>query len=204
MFPLVFLVFLKQILVELTPNLPYNILEVVVLEKEIITSENIIKDLNQLNKYTIKIVSLLIAFVLFLILIVNSHINGSYNSKIIVFAVGFALLLIWGIFLIIYIRKIIRIKNTQFKIVRAKLIGKSRKISGVRSVNTGEPYSLEFSLYGKWKIYLSTNYLWTKYAQFSDETIYNNSIIGDEFYLVVDSKDAILVSYNSRFFEFKS
>lgn len=197
MFPCVIL---RQILVELTPNLPYNIIEVIILEKEIITSENIMKDLNQLNKYTIKIVSIFFATILIFLLIVNSQINNSFDLKIIIFAVGFALLLIWGIFLIIYIRKIIRIKNTQFKIVRAKLVSKRQKISGVKSINLGEPYSLEFALYGKWKIHLSTNYLWTKYARFSDAAIYNNSIVGDEFYLVVDSKDEILVSYNSRFF----
>lgn len=170
--------------------------------KENLNHENIIKDLIQLNKHTVKWGSLLFAIVFLLLLIISSQINGSLFSNPAILAVASALLLIWLIFWVTYVIKIKKAKNIQFKVVTAKLIGKNLKRSGINSIRFSEPYSLEFALYGKWRIYLSTNYLWTKYAQFSDEAIYNNSIIGDEFYLVVDSKDAILVAYNSRFFEF--
>lgn len=63
-----------------------------------------------------------------------------------------------------------------------------------------KPYTLIFETYGAYPIITRKNYKWSGIYQMTDQKLFNNCNIGDEFYLVT-MKDKILVVFNSVFFE---
>lgn len=111
--------------------------------------------------------------------------------------------------LLFYMRKVSRIASLkrqwieceQYRIVgdtleRARMDDRHRSDSGSDL--------LEFARHGSYYIPLITHYEWSKDCHLSPRGMFNTSIVGDRFYLVIftqDPKKKIMMIYNTKFFK---
>lgn len=127
-------------------------------------------------------------------------------------AVGFAGFLIGAVLVIRKVNKEMSVKrkwveNGEFRIVGDKL-ERARMDDNFRnekSLSEGNDL-LVFSRYGKYYIPLITHYTWSKDYYLSPDGVFNTSIEGDTFYLVIfthDPTQKIAMAYNTKLFEWK-
>lgn len=96
------------------------------------------------------------------------------------------------------------IKQDSFKIVTDTLISSEEKATYIGSAfaaSFSQPYTLHFASYGQYCIPGGENYSSSKLYAMNDKGVFNYSTIGDTFYLIVDTKNRILLAYNTKLFE---
>ena len=179
------------------------------IEKEIITTENIITDCKKQfwkvarNSFIIAPITLLLS----VWLISNLITTDKLEHKIIIWIVLPVSLLFSYIFTGVFIsglKKYLVVVQKKFVIKTDKLVHKINEVKsppGKTMNKNTRPCSLEFSKYGKFDIFDGTNYHSSKkYKMWYDE-VFRSSKIDDEFYLVMDDRKNILIVYNTKFFE---
>lgn len=96
------------------------------------------------------------------------------------------------------------LKSESFRIV-GDTLERARPDGGGLSIGNHESaYMLVFSRYGRYFLPSRTNYSWSKDYYMSPQGVYNTSIEGDRFYLVIyptDAGDEIGAVYNTKLFE---
>ena len=96
------------------------------------------------------------------------------------------------------------IKKDLFKIITDTLISSEEKatyISSAFAASFSHPYALNFASYGQYCILSGENYSSSELYTMNDKGVFNSSTIGDTFYLIVDTKNRILLAYNTKLFE---
>lgn len=154
------------------------------------------------------------AFILFMGLLLGlACLLGPIKLGIVILlatAVGFAGCLIGALLVIRKVNKEMSLKRTwvengEFRIVGDK-IERARMDDNFRnekSLSEGNDL-LVFTRYGKYYIPLITHYEWSKDYYLSPSGMFNTSIVGDTFYLVLftqDPKQKIAMVYNTKFFK---
>lgn len=181
------------------------------IEKEIITTENIIIDCKKEIFKTCKSAVFLtpLALLLSICLIPTLISLDNLEIKIIILLIlPFPLLFLAASIhtLPIEYKKYKSITQQKFEVKTDKLV---HKINEVRSpfgeaLNKHErPCTLQFSQYGDFNIFDGTFYPSSKHYKMHYDELFRSSKIGDEFYLVIDNKNKILMAYNTKFFEFQ-
>ncbi len=175
------------------------------MKKETITMEVILKEEKKRLFHSIIGFSLyqLLLTILILPFIFEISLLGKDSPHILPINIGILLIVLWasvGILVPIQIFKDrAKIKKRAFQIVTDELIGYKEKKVGPR---TRRPHKLIFKSYGEYGIPSGKNYRFSERYAMSDDGVYNQSIIGDTFYLVVDDKEKIYAVYNTKWFEF--
>lgn len=179
------------------------------IEKEIITTENIIIDCEKQfwvvarNSFII----IPITFLLSVWLIFNLITTDKLEHKIIIWIVLPVSLLLSYIFTGVFIscfKKHLIVVQKKFVIRIDKLVHKTAEVKsppGKAMNKNTRPCSLEFSKYGKFNIFDGTNYHSSKKFKMWYDELFRSSKIDDEFYLVMDDRKNILIVYNTKFFE---
>ena len=176
------------------------------IEKEIITNENIITDYKKIFLATIKKLIILLAFMLPLsILFVYLSVISTKELKITFTITGFVFLLvlctIFG-FLMVKYKNYKSITKQNFKIEIGTLAEKNELSLG-RPYLPSEVNVLTFSKYSDFVLPKSVYYSFSKQFTMREDEVFRSSKIGDEFYLVIDKNNKILMAYNKKFFEFQ-
>lgn len=179
------------------------------IEKEIITTENIIIDCKKQfwkvarNSFIIAPITLLLS----VWLISNLITTDKLEHKIIIWIVLPISLLLSYIFIGVFIsglKKYLVVVQKKFVIKKDKLVHKIDEVKsppGKTMNKNTRPCSLEFSKYGKFNIFDGTNYHSSKKFKMWYDELFRSSKIDDEFYLVMDDRKNILIVYNTKFFE---
>lgn len=175
-------------------------------EKDIITVENIIKDckFNSLKIIKFQFLALIPVLPLNCLLIYLIFI-ASLELKLFFGFLLFVLLLRLCVTIVLCSRNIKTlkiIKNRNFEIIIDKLIDKNETY--YRNVLISPTQCLKFNEFGEYILPESISYPSAKQFTMATEELFRSSKIGDEFYLVVDDKNNILIVYNAKFFELKN
>lgn len=96
------------------------------------------------------------------------------------------------------------IKKDLFKIATDTLISSEEKATYIGSAfaaSFSSPYTLNFASYGQYCILGGENYSSSELYHMNDTGVFNYSTIGDTFYLILDTKNRILLAYNTKLFE---
>ncbi len=176
-------------------------------EKDILTIENIISDYKIIFLKTIKlfIIGIIILTpILYLLLYFVFNTSLSY-----ILILGFPLFLtLLGLYLAatgLFIKYISfrNITNQKFKIVIDILNNKESFPIGHKFVSE----TVRALHFNEHKEFILSKYLELRSAKnfnFDQIELFNTSEIEDKFYLVLDSKNNILLAYNTKFFELKN
>jgi hypothetical protein len=174
------------------------------IEKEIITTENVISDYKFvfLKQLKLSILALIVALPSsFLIIYFFTRLSLGYKIFL-----GFILLLLlifsYGASATLFreYRTLKKIKNRNFKIVTDILNQKEERIIA-RGNDTVRILS-----FNNYKEYELPKYLPLPSAQkfnFNEKELFDTSKIEDKFYLVINNKNKILLIYHTKFFEFQ-
>ena len=173
------------------------------IDKDIITTEIIKSDYKNKSYSEVKsnLIWLLLATpVLFLLIYATIEFK---HISVIIFLLIYILAFCYGF--VLFIKEFINRKNIcnqNFKIITDTLIDKEAEIIGTR-LRASKPNILHFKACGKYLIPACINYSSAKQFAMCEDEVFRSSKIGDEFYLVIDNKNKILMSYNTKFFEFQ-
>ena len=176
------------------------------IEKEIITTENIINDYKKIFLATIKKLIILLSFILPLsILFVYLSVISTKELKITFTITGFVFLsvlcVIFGLLMVKY-KNFKFITKQNFKIEVGTLAEKNELSLG-RPCLPSEVKVLTFGKYSEFVLPKGVYYSFSKQFAMREDEIFRSSKIGDEFYLVIDKNNKILMAYNKKFFEFQ-
>ena len=178
--------------------------------KEILIKETIIKDAKNIATSKYMLPMILVLFGVVIEIIVMYSFGLTYTENILVLLVSLFVLL----FVIFkYAKVVAKISNDEIVITKDVLIscedGCDQSITTVtRPVGTAflnlfsneSKFALNFKCYGTFRIPKGVNYQESKMYSMDAKGVYNYSVVGDEFYLVViDNK--ILYVYNTKLFE---
>ena len=174
------------------------------MQKEILTIQNIKKDIH--NEIKDSYIRLAIFSAFFLVMLVLFLVIPNLNLLFLLFKLFFVFgVLVFLLLLITQIKDLTMLyKNLKSKkcVVKDKLISAEiqEDFYGKAYVKT---YHLNFSGYGEYVI-KADNYKWSSSFSMSAEGVYNYSNIGDEFYLVLSKPHTgkILFVYNTKMFKF--
>ncbi len=179
------------------------------MKKDILTTEKIKTDYRNQFLSSIKpvivmpiILVLLIAFIVFLFSLLEFNILFLIWEIIIIFPPAFYAYICIAA-LIDACKDNKAIEKDLFIIKTDTLINSEEKATYVGSAfisSFSHPYILEFKTFGKYCIPVK-NYGSSNLYDMSDKGVYNLSNIGDTFYLILDSKNKILLAYNTKLFE---
>jgi len=174
-----------------------------IMQKEILTIQNIKKDIHQEIKDSyIRLVIFSSFFLVWLALFLTTPSSSLFYFRYkLVFGFGvlvFLLILITQIKDLAMLYKNLKNKNS---IVKDKLISAEIKEDFCGKVYV-KIYRLNFSGYGEYVIH-AENYKWSSTYSMSAEGVYYCSNSGDEFYLVLSKPHTgrILFAYNTKMFE---
>ena len=173
------------------------------IEKDIITIEIIKSDYKNKSYSEVKsnLIWLLLATpVLFMLIFATITIR---HISIIIFLSIYILAFSCGF--VLFAKEFINRKNIynkNFKIITDTLIDKEAEIVGTR-LQVPKPNILHFKISGKYSIPACMNYFSAKQFAMREDEVFRSSKIGDEFYLVIDKNNKILMAYNTKFFEFQ-
>ena len=180
------------------------------IEKETINIENVITDCREqfYETVTTPLIGAPITFILSFWLIKTLISTNKLEHRILIWIVLPASLLIFCIFtgvLITAFKNFGNVFRKNFEVKTDKLVHKINEINSPpgKTKQRHRPCTLEFSNLGKFNIYNGTNYHSSKQYKMWYEELFRSSKIGDEFYVVMDTKDNILIVYNTKFFELK-
>ena len=176
------------------------------MKKEVLTIENIKKDLNKhffgkLRDLLVVILIVPLANIIILnLILLFCNLDGSFKIifSIIFCAICFILI---SYDLITIIIGLMQIKNESFKITSNWVIEKKQKIYGSRT-SSPKPYRLIFADKSTYKIPYGKNYCWSNLFAMDDKTLYNHTDINDNFYLISIGTQKNIVAYNKKFFQF--
>lgn len=174
------------------------------MQKEILTIQNIKKDIH--NEIKDSYIRLAVCTAFFMVMLVLFLVIPNSNLLFLLYKLFFGFgALVFLLLLIIQIKDFAMLcKNFKSKncIVKDKLISAEIQddFYGKAYVKT---YHLNFSGYGEYVIQ-ADNYRWSSIFSMSAEGVYNYSNSGDEFYLVLSKPHTgkILFVYNTKLFEF--
>ena len=169
------------------------------MRKEKLTIENVKIDLLKKTKDTSYAVIGLTAFLLLLLIIIF--------CVPIIYKVLFGCLCAMVFYVVV--EQIVQLINLHSKcrnadcIVKDKLIGMEIQ-EHVNSRSYYKTFHLYFSNYGEFLI-PKESYKWSSMFRMSCDGVYNYSVCGDEFYLVLSKPQTgkILLAYNTKMFEFE-
>lgn len=168
------------------------------MQKEILTKENIKKDL---KSYAFReIIGILLGGSILWILF--ALINFSLGNSITIFNILTAIFLLSIIFCLSYVLIIyIPMNKNKFSIRCDTLVEKRYRRTGYTTWRTYLPYRLTFNN-GYFDIPAQSIYKWSSIHSMNEKQIYETSAIGDTF-IVVEFNKKIIVAYNANFFEFQ-
>lgn len=176
------------------------------IEKEIITTENIINDYKKIFLSTIKKLIILLSFMLPLsILFVYLSVISTKELKIAFTITSFTFLLvlctIFGLLMVKY-KNFKFITKQNFKIEVGTLAEKNELSLG-RPCLPSEVKVLTFGKYSEFVLPKGVYYSFSKHFAMREDEVFRTAKLEDEFYLVTDDKNEILMVYNTKFFEFQ-
>lgn len=187
------------------------------MKKEILTKEKIMQDIKENcrreNTAAVTVTAFFLLISILLLFMAVDSISFADNGTIlhcIILAIISVVCLVIGISGILSsLKKSRMIKNNEFYIASDKLIDTSEKIS-LMGANVyfvifsllSPNYLLRFSSYGSY-IIPKKNYEWSEMFCLDHKGVYNFSVVGDEFHLIIlkDKKQQILLAYNKKLFE---
>lgn len=91
-------------------------------------------------------------------------------------------------------------KSKNFTVTTAKLVNADDKMHITRQGVVYYTYHLKFNGYEEYQI-PSYNYEWSHIFNMSDKGVFNYSVLGDEFYLIIIN-DKIQLVYNCKLFKY--
>ena len=174
------------------------------IEKDIITTENVISDYKFvfLKQLKLSILTLIVALpISFLIIYFFTRLSLGYKIFL-----GFILLLLLPLLfsaiaaLFRECKTLKKIKNGNFKIV-TDILNQKEEITIARGNDT-----IRILSFNTYKNYDLPKYLPLPSAQkfnFNEKELFDTSKIEDKFYLVINNKNKILLIYHTKFFEFQ-
>ena len=174
------------------------------MQKEILTRENIIKDLKcRLFKEMIELVIAIPLIPLtgyFVVNVISPIMDVNQNFKHIIFLI--CCLLLYTMFIYYVANTFISwIFINKFKVVNDFVIKKLSKRGGLYAFN--RPYTLCFASNKKYEIHSGKHYKWSNLFKMSDKEVYDSSNIDDDFYLINIGRQKNIVAYNKKMFEYK-
>lgn len=178
--------------------------------QDILTIPKIKKDYKSLLFHNIKTILIIPIMLLLLIaLIIYLFCNLERSTIFIVLEILIISPAVFGTYICLSIilesyKDYNNIKNEKFKIVTDKLIDSQEEsvfVGSAFAASFSRPYTLEFSSYGQYYILSGENYVSSNLYSMGAKEVFNCSNIGDNFYLVIDNKERILLAYNTKLFE---
>lgn len=175
------------------------------MQKEILTKENIKRDLREQHRGAIMagiVFSVVLLPLVLLLLFLCFKIKDSLGTIVLIAPIAMLLMLCAMIFVAVCdsVKLFIIISKERYRIASDTVIRMKGK-EGHRPASTFyKPYRLFFSVYGEYAIG-AENHPWSEKFCLSDTGVYLYSAIGDAFYLVVTGKGKILAAYNKKLFD---
>ncbi len=182
------------------------------MKKEILTLDMIKYDYKKQFISSVRILlvmPIILMFLLALIIYLFSCLtNLSFLYKtLIISSIIFFILLCLAVLRDSYV-KYCQVKNGSFRITTDKLISYEEKIrahiGSAASTLSSRPYILNFASYGKYYVPEGKNYQSSNIFNMNDDDVFNRSIIGDTFFLIINQKEEVLLAYNAKLFEYKN
>ena len=176
--------------------------------KEILTKENIVHDVKTVFINTAKICSIVsLALVIFILgMTFLANVVGG-TKMVIALLLLFTPLFLW---LYIYIGAIVwafkdywNVKTGKFTISTDKIIDRKKKSFKRFKIGSPNPHTLIFESYGQHYIQECPQYTWSHKLSMSDTDVFNDSFLGDTFYLILNKNKKIISAYNTKYFELK-
>ena len=96
------------------------------------------------------------------------------------------------------IKDYLTVRKKNFTVVKEKLVEKESEIRGRYH---SQPNTLIFKTYGQHFLTEYWHYSFSAQYTMFDAELFRMSDIGDEFYLIVDKKNKVLLVYNTKYFE---
>ena len=181
--------------------------------KEILTREIIAKEVKRLCiKKILEMVLPMILMFCFLSAILSQLNRLNYNISVtsVIMLIFFAVCFIFTVTISCYIifsniYYYIKIKCNKFTIISDTVYQKNAKKTYYigRGIFGTIPFSITFSRFSKYYIPYGKNYKSSEFFTTTDKRIYENTSIGDTFYLILINNKKILLAYPNSLFEYK-